>query len=118
MLSRELSGNRLARVEGQFIPLIRTLREAQHVVRREFESLPLVGEQDVEVLARLWWSVRNLAGQTDAFLTLLVDREANVALVEAAQEICSFFRGIAERIEALLRDGRERSCRGLPCDSD
>jgi hypothetical protein len=86
-----------------FGDMIDTLREAQHVLRAEFERFEQARGRDSEILMQLGSSVRNLAGQADSLLVMMADRGVAEALFEVAEEIFDFFQGTEERIEALLR---------------
>jgi hypothetical protein len=85
--------------------MLDTLREAQQVVRAEFEWFAQARGRDDVVLTRLGQSVRSLAGQTDTLLVLMTDDDAADALVEVAEELFDIFRDTEEKIEALLQAG-------------
>ncbi|WP_156362605.1 hypothetical protein [Rubellimicrobium mesophilum] len=80
-----------------------TLSEARHAVEQELAGMARA--PDRSRLARLGQSVGELSFGADALLVRMLERDADDALVNAAETLVDFFRDTDEQIAAQLDAG-------------
>ncbi len=96
-------------MDNLFRDMIVTLSRAQQAVESELELLIGHRPSGAAHLADLRQSVEEFSKQADDLLVMMLERDVDADLMNAAEALVDFFRDTEEQLVALLRTGQARA---------
>lgn len=89
-------------MDALFQEMMRTLREARQAVLAETEMHARAHSPDTVLLARLQRSAAEFASQAASLLPMMVEHEADEAMIREAEELSDFFWATEDQIASVL----------------